>query len=79
MKENYAKTISEDLDKRYVITVHDAHMVELWSDKEWYLPHHLVIKPRKPGKVNWVLNGAAKYHDTSLNKSSLTGTDLLQT
>ena len=52
MKENYAKTISEDLDKRYVITVPDAHMVERWSDKEWYLPHHLVIKPSKPGNVS---------------------------
>ena len=53
-------------------------MVEQRSEKEWYLPHHPVIKPNKPGKVRRVLNGAAKFHGTSLNKSLLTGPDLLQ-
>ena len=53
-------------------------MVEQGSDKEWYLTHHLVINPNKPGKVGRVLNGAAKFHGTSLNKSLLTGPDLLQ-
>ena len=78
LKENYAKTISEDLEKGYVIPIPDAHMVEQRSDKEWYLPHHPVINPNKPGKVRRVLNGAAKFHCTSLNKSLLTGPDLLQ-
>ena len=50
LKENYAKTVSEDLEKGYVIPVLDAHMVEQRSDKEWYLPHHPVINPNKPGK-----------------------------
>ena len=78
LKENYAKTISEDLEKRYVIPIPDAHIVEQRSDKEWYLPHHPVINPNKPGKVRRVLNGAAKFHGTFLNKSLLTGPDLLQ-
>ena len=50
-------------------------MVEQRS--EFYLPHP-VIKPDKPVKVRKVLNGAAKFHGTSLNKSSLTVPDLLQ-
>ena len=61
-----------------MITVPDAYKVEQRSDKEWYLPHHHVINPNKPGKVRRVLNGAAKFHGTSLNKSLLTGPDLLQ-
>ena len=61
-----------------MITVPDAHKVEQRSNKEWYLPHHPVINPNKPVKVRWVLNGAAKFHGTSLNKSLLTGPDLLQ-
>ena len=69
LKENYANTIREDLEKGYLITVPDAH-------KD--LPHHPVINPNKPGKVRRVLNGAAKFHGTSLNKSLLTGPDLLQ-
>ena len=78
LNENYANTIREDLEKGYLVTVPDAHKVEQWSDKEWYLPHHPVINPNKPGKVRRVLNGAANFHGTSLNKSLLTGPDLLQ-
>ena len=77
MEENYANTIREDLEKGYLSTVPDAHKVEQRSDKEWYQPHHPVINPKKPGKVRWVLNGAAKFHGTSLNKSLRSGPDLL--
>ena len=78
LNENYANTIREDLEKVYLITVPDAHKVEQRSDKEWYLPHHPVINPNEPGKVRRVLNGAAKFHGTPLNKSLLTSPDLLQ-
>ena len=78
LKENYANSIREDLEKGYLITVHDAHKVEQRSDKEWYLPHHPVTNPNKLEKVRRVLNGAAKFHGTSLNKSLLTVHDLLQ-
>ena len=49
LKENYARTISEDLEKSYIIQIPDAHMVEQRSDKDWYLPHHPVINPNKQG------------------------------
>ena len=78
LREKYTSTIKEDLNKGYVIEVPDAHKVENRSDKEWYLPHHPVLNPNKPGKVRRVLNGAAKFHGASLNKSLLTGPDLLQ-
>ena len=78
LNENYANTIREELEKGYLITVPDAHKVEQRSYKECYLPHHPVINPNKPGKVRRVINGAAKFHGTSLNKSLLTGPDLLQ-
>ena len=48
------------------------------STREWYLPHHPVINPNKPGTVRRVLNGAAKFRGYSLKKSLLTGSDLLQ-
>ena len=78
LNENYDDTIREDLEKGYLFTVPDAHKVEQRSDREWYLPYHPVINPNKPGKVRRVLYGAAKYHGTSLEKSLLTGPDLLQ-
>ena len=54
-------------------------MLIMWkvARNEWYLPHHPVVNPNKPGKVRRVLNGAAKFHGASL-KSLLTGPDLLQ-
>ena len=78
LREKYTSTIKEDLNNGYVIEVPDAHKVESRSDKDWYLPHHPVLKPNKPGKVRRVLNGAAKFHGASLNKSLVTGPDLLQ-
>ena len=46
--------------------------------REWYLPHHPVVHPHKPGKVRRVLNGAAKFQGQCLNNSLLTGPDLLR-
>ena len=69
MEKNDARTINEDLQKCYVITLPDAHMVEQRSDKQLYLPLYPVIVPNKPEKVRRVLNGAAKSHGTFLNKS----------
>ena len=68
LKENYAKTISEELEKGYIIQIPDAHMVEQRSHKEWYLPHNPVANPNKQGKVCREVNGAAKFHGTSLKK-----------
>ena len=57
---------------------HQAHMVENRSDKEWYLSHGPGLNPIKPSKFRRVLNGAAKFHGASLNKSLLTGPDLVE-
>ena len=46
--------------------------------REWYLPHHPVVHPHKPGKIRRVLNGAAKFQGQSLNNLLLTRPDLLQ-
>ena len=78
LREKYTSIIKEDLNKGYVIEVPDAHKVpENRSDKEWYLPHHPDLNPNEPGKVRRVLNGAAKFHGASLNKSLFTGLGLL--
>ena len=61
LKENYAKAISDDLEKRYVNTVPDAQMVEEGPDKEWYLLHHPVTNPKKTGKLRRILIGTANF------------------
>ena len=77
LREKYAETIREDIQKGYVITV-KAHDPKSRADREWYLPHHPVLNSNKPGKVRRVLNGASKCHGAYLNKSLLVGPDLLQ-
>ena len=42
----------------------------------WYLPHHPVFHPQKPGKVRVVFDCSAKYGNTSLNDQLLQGPDL---
>ena len=77
LKERYDATIMEDLDKGYEIKTPSSGS-DCRSLREWYLPHHPVLSPNKPGKVRRVLNGAAKFHGKSLNSCLLTGPDLLQ-
>ena len=77
LKRKYAATIADDFSKGYIEQV-DPRSDTVKSAREWYLPHHPVIHPNEPGKVRRVLNLAAKFRGHSLNKSLLTGPDLLQ-
>ena len=77
LRESYAYTNREDNRKGYVVTV-ESHDPRTRSDREWYLPHHPVVKPNKPVKVRRVLNGAFKFHCTSFKKSLMMGPDLHQ-
>ena len=84
-RSKYSKNINDDVEKGYVFRIENPKDLSQQSKHEWYLPHHPVINPNKPGEIrrqNYktakFLNGAAKFHGTSLNKSLLTGPDLLQ-
>ena len=74
----YAKTNIKDLEKGYLITLTDAQIVEQRSNKELYLVNGPVINLNKQGKVRRFLNGAVKFHGTSLNNSMINGPDLIQ-
>ena len=45
------------------------------SSITWYLPHHPVTNPHKPGKLRIVFDAAAEYEGTSLNKNLVQGPD----
>lgn len=46
------------------------------SGNTWYIPHHGLCHPRKPGKLRVVFDCSARYKNTSLNEHLLTGPDL---
>ena len=58
LKSEY-KDCMEDLMKRGYAT--KAQPAEV-QGKTWYLPHHAVQHPAKPGKVRVVFDCSAKYH-----------------
>jgi hypothetical protein len=43
----------------------------------WYIPHHGVYHPKKPGKIRVVYDCSAKFNGTSLNDHLLQGPDLI--
>ena len=45
----------------------------------WYIPHHGVYHPKKPGKLRVVFDCSAKFEDESLNSHLLQGPDLTNT
>lgn len=65
-----------------IISRGDAEKIpeeELDNSPAWYIPHHGVYHPHKPGKIRVVFDCSAKYQDTSLNDHLLTGLDLTNT
>ena len=46
------------------------------SSMKWYIPHHGIYHPHKPGKIRVVFDCSAKYQGKSLNDLLLNGPDL---
>ena len=44
--------------------------------KIWYLPHHGVYHPNKPGKIRVVFDLSADYKGRCINRELLSGPDL---
>lgn len=53
--------------------------LELENQPAWYIPHHGIYHPHKPGKIRVVFDCSARFHETSLNDHLLTGPDLTNT
>ena len=72
----YEKSISSDLEKGYIKKL-TKEEVNAPVKHKWYLPHHPVLNPSKPGKVRRVCDAAAKFQVLSLNSHLLSGPDLM--
>ena len=76
LNAKYRHAIDDDLQKGYIKKLPEQE----WSQanpRVWYLPHHSVLNPHKPGKVRRVSDAAANYQGTSLNDQFSSGPGLL--
>ncbi|XP_067332746.1 uncharacterized protein [Channa argus] len=65
-----------------IITRKEAEKVpedEVNNTPAWYIPHHGVYHPQKPGKIRVVFDCSAKFEGVSLNDHLLTGPELTNT
>lgn len=65
-----------------IIARGDAERVpeeELSNQPVWYIPHHGVYHPQKPGKIRVVFDCSARFEEQSLNDHLLTGPELTNT
>ena len=62
--KKYCITMNDYLDKGFAVKVPDEDL-HVTNRPVWFLPHHGVFHPRKPGKLRVVFDCAAKYRGTS--------------
>lgn len=73
IESQYGEEIAKLLDKGYAEPVPSD---KLSSSDVWYLPHHAVLNPKKPGKFRIVYDCAAKFLGESLNDKCFRGPDM---
>ncbi|KAK3745244.1 hypothetical protein QZH41_001858 [Actinostola sp. cb2023] len=75
LEKKYRAAMTDYLAKGYARRLTDEE-ASTRGDVTWYLPHHPVTNPNKPGKVRVVFDAAAKFGGTSLNDCLLQGPTL---
>ena len=68
LQQGYTNSIQDYITKGF------ARKVSPEEDQEehaWYIPHHAVINPNKPGKTRVVFDCSAKYRGVSLDRKSV--------
>lgn len=68
----YSAGIADLISKGFAEEVHDSGVPGM----TWYIPHHAVVNPNKPGKIRIVFDCAAQYGGVSLNTEVYQGPDL---
>ena len=74
--QKYKETFDRYLQKGYARRMTESE-ASCTTSRTWYLPHHPVTQPSKPGKVRVVKDAAAQYQGVGLNASLKSGPDLL--
>ena len=75
LETKYRAVMDDYLAKGYARKL-SAEEASARSDITWYLPHHPVLNPNKPGKVRVVFDAAARFAERSLNDCLVQGPSL---
>lgn len=74
--EHYISFMRELILKGFAERVPEKE-INVDSGQAWYIPHHGVYHPQKPGKLRVVFDCSAKYMGQSLNDHLLQGPDMM--
>ncbi|XP_064629277.1 uncharacterized protein LOC135488566 [Lineus longissimus] len=75
---DYTTFMNNLLEKGYAERVEDC-CSKVEEGKQWYIPHHGIYNPNKPGKIRIVFDCSAKSRGVSLNDALLSGPVLTNT
>ncbi|XP_045034645.1 uncharacterized protein LOC123475716 [Daphnia magna] len=74
--ERYKAVIDDYVAKGFVRPLKESELKGTFG-RNWYLPHHGVVNPRKPEKVRVVFDASAKYQGIALNEVLVKGPNLI--
>ena len=74
--KNYKDTMQKSIKNGYERKLSNEE-TDKTSQRTWYLPHHPIFNKYKPNKIRIAFDVAAEHGVMSLNKTLLTGPDLL--
>ena len=70
--QSYRETVNNYVTEGHASKVNEDAGTHV-KGRTWYLPHHAVLNPNKPGKVRVVFDAAARCDGTSLNDNLISG------
>ncbi|XP_045027085.1 uncharacterized protein LOC123470615 [Daphnia magna] len=74
--ERYKAVIYDYVAKGFTRPLKESELKGTFG-RNWYLPHHGVVNPRKPEKVRVVFDASAKFQGVALNEVLLKGPNLI--
>ncbi|XP_074659583.1 uncharacterized protein LOC141912256 [Tubulanus polymorphus] len=76
IKNGYCDTLNGYISAGYARKLTPEEEI-ISTPRTWYLPHHCVLNPNKPGKFRVVFDAASQFRGSSLKNLLMTGPDLL--
>ena len=70
--EDYTRFMEDTVQKEYA----EKSFQQVQQGKIWFIPHHEIYHPSKPGKIRVAFDCSAEYNGVSINKKLMSGPGL---